>query len=625
MARPCNAPLLIAGLALGLTPAHALAQETEDTKPDRRSPVQRGQRPPADSRRQGGPGGPGVARFPQDLRTIDGSFNNVMHPIWGAVGVELKRTGPVGYADGVSEPAGPDRPSPRLISNLVVAQNGDDIPNTLGLSDFMWQWGQFLDHDIDETPITTPGEALDILVPAGDPWFDPQGTGTVAIPLDRSAWELVDGVRQQVNNITAYIDASNVYGSEEERTHELRAFDGTGRMKTSAGDLLPFNVNGFDNAPSSSDPSFFLAGDIRANEQVVLTAMHTLFVREHNYWADLIASEHPEYDGDKIFEHARAIVAAETQAITYKEFLPRLLGQNALPPYMGYRANIDASISNEFATAAYRVGHTMLSPQVLRINEAGEESDIGPLRLANAFFNPDEIIENGIDDLLRGLSYQVSQDVDNHVIDDVRNFLFGPPGAGGFDLASLNIQRGRDHGLASYNQIRMSVGRPPAMSFMQITPDPETQNALAAAYDHPSDVDAWVGLLSEPHRPGAFVGETLYRVIRDQFVRLRDGDRFWYRAYLPPDMVDLVEDQTLAVIIRRNTDIGMELADDVFVANDTSACVADLDGNGVVDVLDFLEVLSAWGACEGCNADINGDDFVDVTDLLAVLAGWGPC
>ncbi|MFG0243073.1 MAG: peroxidase family protein [Phycisphaerales bacterium JB054] len=612
--------VLLAGLAVATVTPGAFAQDAQDVKPDERSPVQRNRRvAPGGGQNEGRQGERGgeAAVFPFDIRSIDGSGNNLAHSLWGAAGGEFIRIVPSDYGDGVSTPAGADRPSARFVSNTVHAQDGAYIPNLHGYSDFMWQWGQFVDHDITETPLASPSEAFDIAVPTGDVWFDPFGTGDATIPLDRSAWSLVDGVREQVNNLTAYIDATNVYGAEEERTHELRTLDGTGRMKTSAGDLLPFNVNGFDNAPSSADPSFFLGGDIRANEQVGLTAMHTVFVREHNRLADEIALEHPELSGDEIFEYARAIVAAEMQAITYREFLPRLLGRNALPAYRGYRPEVNAGIANEFATAAYRVGHTMLSTELLRLDANGNEIAAGNLDLASSFFNPSVVIEDGIEPLLRGLASQSAQKVDAYVVDDLRNFLFGPPGSGGFDLVSLNIQRGRDHGLPSYNDVRYVYGLPRVQSFAEFNTDPEVRDRLAAAYASPDDVDAWVGLLAESNYRDAFVGETLFRVLRDQFLRLRDGDRFWYQAYLPDELVREVEASTLAEIIRRNTDIGLELQDDVFVR--ASICAADIAAPiGTLSSVDVLEFLNRFSAREAA-ADFTGDGQVNSADVVAYL------
>lgn len=528
-----------------------------------RNPVQRtlpvGPGAGAGSGQQGAALGP--AQFPLEFRSIDGIGNNGLHREWGAAGQCFKRLAGDDYGDGANTPAGAHRPSARDVSNAVVAQAGS-MPNTYGASDFLWMWGQFLDHDITETPVATPSEALDIAVTAGDPWFDPSGSGSVTIPLDRSAYDMVAGVREQVNLITAFVDASNVYGSEDARAHELRTLDGTGRLKTSAGDLLPYNVNGFPNA-MSTDASFFLAGDIRANEQVALIAMHTLFVREHNYWADRVYALGGLSD-EAIYQTARAIVAAEMQAITYNEFLPLLLGANALPAYTGYDATVDASIVNEFAAAGYRVGHTMLSPTLKRVQRDGSTHPAGDLSLAQAFFNPSELASVGLEPYLRGLAGQKAQSIDPYIIDEVRNFLFGPPGAGGFDLASLNIQRGRDHGLVCYNDVRKAMGLAPAADFAAVSSDAEVVTRLASTYAKVDDVDAWVGLLSEDHAPGALVGPTLQALLAEQFRRLRDGDRFWYQSYLPARYVPWVEQQTLATIIRRNTGIAGELQDDVF-------------------------------------------------------------
>ena len=131
---------------------------------------------------------------------------------------------------------------------------------------------------------------------------------------------------------------------------------------------------------------------------------------------------------ERINQTARKIVGAKIQKITYKEFLPKLLGPNAIPDYTGYDPSINPGIANEFSTAAYRYGHSQLSPNLLTIGESGKVNV--PLR--DAFFNPDKFEEVGIDAILQGLAAQKSQEIDLLVVDDVRNFLFGPPGAGGF-------------------------------------------------------------------------------------------------------------------------------------------------------------------------------------------------
>jgi hypothetical protein len=553
----------LAAALLPLVLAGSVSAQERDRSPNQRPRATRDADRPRTEHR--GPGGRAhvPARFPFEFRSIDGTGNNVANPSWGAAETPVLRLLAPAYGDDEGTPSGAGRPGAREISSVVGAQQGS-LPNATGASDYLWQWGQFLDHDIVETPVADPSEPFDIPVPTGDPWFDPGGAGGVTIPLDRSAYEVVNGVRQQVNAITAFIDASNVYGSSETRARALRTLDGTGRLATSDGDLLPYNTAGLPNAPSS-DPSFFLAGDIRANEQVALTAMHTLFVREHNHWADLLGRLGVE-DGDTIYELARALVAAEMQAVTYREFLPVLLGQRALRPYRGYRSDVDPSIANVFGAAAYRFGHSMLSPRLLRLEADGSSIPAGPLALAQAFFDPAELPATGLEPYLRGLGAQVAQEVDALVVDDVRNFLFGPPGAGGFDLLALNVQRGRDHGIGTYNEVRVLVGRMPVSTFAGISMDPDVQAGLARTYAHVNQVDAWVGMLCEEHERGAMVGKTLRRVLADQFERLRDGDRFWYEAYLPRGLVRFVERQTLARIIRRNTGVGRELQENVFVA-----------------------------------------------------------
>lgn len=513
----------------------------------------------------GGSGGGGTAPaavFPLEFRSIDGHGNNLQHDAWGAAEVAMLRTMAEDYADGIGVPAGGNRPSARVISNLVAASPGSILADRRA-SDFVWQWGQFLDHDLVETPGADPAESFDIPVPTGDPWFDPSGAGLELIEMNRSGYEFGQGARQQINAITAWIDASNVYGSDEVRQNDLRTLDGTGRLRVSTGNMLPFNINGLPNAGGTS-ATLFVAGDLRANEQAGLAAMHTVFVREHNVWAAVIGNVLPGLSGDQIYEFARCIVGAEMQAITYREFLPVLIGRDTLSDYKGYRPGVNPGIANEFATAAYRVGHTMLSSQLLRLDANGLPHVSGPLPLAEAFFDPDVLLATGVDPLLRGLAAQRAQAIDPFVVDDVRNFLFGPPGSGGFDLASLNIQRGRGHGLPSYNDMREAVGRGRVQQFADIHPDPLITTRLAQAYASVDDIDPWVGLLAERPASRALVGRTLQRILRDQFERVRDGDRFWYEVYLPPTLVEFVNTQTLAVIIRRNTGIGAELPDDVF-------------------------------------------------------------
>jgi hypothetical protein len=493
------------------------------------------------------PSNPPLAAIHLPPRTYDGTGNNLKHTEWGSTGEDFLRRASAEYSDGVSALAGEDRISAREISNIVVDQDASEV-NVRGWTDMLWQWGQFIDHDLDLTLSADPAEAAPIAVPSGDPEFDPLGTGNVTIGLNRSIYNTSTGdaandPRQQINSISAWIDGSMIYGSSQATADSLRTFSG-GQMKTSAGNLLPTDAQGN-----------FLAGDIRVNEQVGLISMQTLFVREHNRVATEIAERHPQWTDEQIFQRARAFVIGEVQAITYKEFLPALIGGKALKPYRGYRPEVNPGVTSEFATAGFRVGHTMLSSELLRLNNDGTVIDEGNIALRDSFFNPAAVKETDIDPLLKGLATQAGQEIDNQLVDEVRNFLFGPPGAGGFDLASLNIQRGRDHGLADYNQTRAAYGLPKVTSFAQISSDPETQSRLAAAYDSVNDIDLWVGALAEDHAAGASVGPLVQRIVADQFTRVRDADRYWYQRAFRGDELRRLENTHLADVIQRNTDL----------------------------------------------------------------------
>src|SRR5262249_29883176 len=160
--------------------------------------------------------------------------------------------------------------------------------------------------------------------------------------------------------------------------------------KTSPGNLLPFNnatsfgaAAPLSNANSGPFPNdqLYVAGDVRANENVGLTAVHTLFVREHNRLAAQLHREHPHWGDEQLDQEARKIVGAEVEAITYNEFLPALLGPNA-PPIRGhYDPSVNAGISTEFSTAAFRIGHTLLSPQIVRVQNNGRPDPRGPIDL----------------------------------------------------------------------------------------------------------------------------------------------------------------------------------------------------------------------------------------------------
>lgn len=496
-------------------------------------------------------------------RSFNGLGNSSPQDTRGAAGTTLLRVARADYADGVTTAAGDTRPSARAISNVLSAQDSS-IVNDRDLSDFVYVWGQFLDHDIDLSE-SGSAESLSIAVPAGDAWFDPASTGTKAIGLKRSIVAAGTGTsrsnpREQVNAVTAFVDGSQVYGSSKARADGLRTFSG-GLMRTSAGNMLPFNTAGLENANDSHmmpDSKLYLAGDVRANENPDLVSLQTLFMREHNRMAGQQMQAHPAWTDEQLFQAARQLVIAELQAITYNEFLPALLGRQAIRPYSGYRADINPSIANEFSTGAFRFGHSLLDSEIARLGNDGSEIT-EPISLARAFFNtsvfdatlPDHA--GDIDPFLKAAASGNTQEVDLAVVDELRNMLFGAPGSGGLDLAAINIQRGRDHGLADYNSVRAAYGLPRVTSFREITPDGAVQRQLASLYGSVDNIDLWVGGLAEKHVPGSSSGPLFHRIMVDQFTRLRDGDRQWYQAVFSGPQRRELEGTHLSDVIRRNT------------------------------------------------------------------------
>ncbi|KAK8781291.1 hypothetical protein V5799_017369 [Amblyomma americanum] len=224
--------------------------------------------------------------------------------------------------------------------------------------------------------------------------------------------------------------------------------------------------------------------DARVNEQVGLTAMHTLWMREHNRVAAELLRLNPGWKDEILYQEARRIVAAEFQHITYNEYLPILLGRDLMKEFdllltpSGYSGSYDpqlnAGIVNVFATASYRYGHSLVQ---------------------------------------------------------LTNHLFEPPGFGfGADLAAFNVQRGRDHGIPSYNDWREFCGMSRITDFSQLADvmSPQAAQSFAQVYKHPDDIDLFAAGVNERPIAGGTLGPTFACSIGEQFRRLKNGDRFWY-------------------------------------------------------------------------------------------------
>jgi hypothetical protein len=562
------------------------------------------------------------------FRPINEVGNNIANPTWGTAGTDLLRVSPVAYADGISVPSLPNNPGARQISNALNNQSnpifsGADnlgLPQSQSLSDFAYVWGQFIDHDMDLTP-TTSGQSFNIPADPTNP-NDPMGVE----PFTRSTFDPNTGTstanpRQQVNADTSYLDLSQVYGSSQVVADALRTFSG-GQLKTSPGDLLPFdNTNYFtpaqivalsmaNDAQQVPESALFAAGDVRANENIELTAIQTLFVRNHNRLANELQALHPTWTDEQIYQEARKLNIATEEFITYNEFLPAILGPDALPNYTGYQSNVNASIATEFSTVGFRFGHSLLSNSVGRVNNDGTNiTDINPngsaVNLAEDFFRPDLINPNGvtvniltpsgqvdphtssdIGAILKADASNTANEMDLLAIDEVRNVLFGIPNAPGTDLIARDIQRARDDGIGTYNQVRVAYGLPAVTSFAQITSNVAVQQELQSTYGSVDNIDALEGIFAEDHVPRGDVGPTTKAILVKQFTALRDGDRFFYlnESWNLQELGLILQAPTLARVIEANTPITNLQRNVFFFKEEISGVVFnDLNHNGVRD------------------------------------------
>lgn len=475
----------------------------------------------------------------QEVRTIDGTENNLSNPTWGAFDSPLMRIDTNSYLDGSSLIDDANMPNARWVSNIIFNQGGL-INDRDDHSSYVWAFGQFLDHDISLVE-NNQSEGLAIEIPGNDPVFS---TNT-PIRMSRSA--IVDGTglgennpRQYHNKVTHFIDGSAIYGSTPERAAWLRTNNEDGKLRTSEGDLLPWNtVNGEYNATQDPTAPFmedathsgdklFVAGDVRANENPLLISLHTIFVREHNRLCDDFKLQNPSWSGEKLYQESRRMIGAYIQSITYEEWLPSM--DVDVPEYSQYLSNVEPVVTNVFSAAAFRMGHTLINGEIIRMDNNGEIIEEGNLQLRNGFFDPLQILfSGGIEPFAKGMATQVQQQMDAKVIDDVRSFLFAEdPSQGGLDLAAINIVRGRERGLVSYNALREHYGFAKFNNFDDLTDDPNEAILLENLYGDINNLDAWVGMLAEKHIPGSMFGQLINFILEKQFQNLRNGDRFYY-------------------------------------------------------------------------------------------------
>ncbi|XP_054588942.2 dual oxidase 2 [Nothobranchius furzeri] len=486
---------------------------------------------------------------------FDGWYNSLGYPRRGAVGSHLVRLVPAHYWDGVYRAVHePLQPNPRRLSRVLAAGHSG-LPSARNQTVLSLVFGYHLTFEIvDSRHPGCPPEFMNIQVPKGDPVFDPTGTGKVLLPFQRGQWDKESGQspsnpRTQVNSVTAWIDGSSIYGPSSSWSDSLRNFSG-GLLSSGSEWNMPNQGGGRNFMWSAADPStgehgpqgLYELGNAWANENMFTAAEGIIWFRYHNYVASKLHKEHPEWSDEKLFQHARKTVVATFQNIALYEWLPGYLRGKKLPPYPGYQKFVDPGISPEFQAAAIRFGVTMAPPGVYMRNKTchfqtimNMDGSTSPaLRLCNSFWKRQSNnvkTSQDVDNLLMGMASQIAEREDNIVVEDLRDFMYGPQRFTRTDLVALTIQRGRDFGLQSYIHVRNALDLPPVKTFEEINPELNRNNPqllldVAELYDRDiSKLELFPGgLLESTDGPGPVFSA----IILDQFERIRNGDRFWF-------------------------------------------------------------------------------------------------
>lgn len=584
--------------------------------------------------------------FHSKYRSISGLCNNLQNPTWGASLTGFRRILKPIYENGFSMPVGWtkgikyngfEKPSSRLISTTLIATK--EISQDEHITHMVMQWGQFLDHDLDHAIPSVSSESWDgidckksceyaspcypIDVPPNDPRIRNRrcidfvrssaicGSGMTSVFFDSIAVQ----PREQINQLTSFIDASQVYGFSDELAQDLRDVTNDlghlreGPIFPNRKALLPYAAGAQMDCRrdlSESNINCFLAGDIRANEQVGLLVMHTVWMREHNRIADELRRINPQWDGEKIYQESRKIIGALAQHITYAHWLPHILGDEGmtiLGSYKSYDPSIHPSISNVFATAALRFGHSLINPILHRLNSSFLPIPEGHLPLHKAFFSPWRVVdEGGVDPLLRGL-FTVPAKLkkpNQNLNTELTEQLFKVAHAVALDLAAINIHRSRDHAIPGYLEFRKFCNLSSVETFEDLRSeisDYEVRRKLQELYGHPGNIDVWVGGILEDQVKGGRVGPLFRCLLIEQFRRLRDGDRFFYEnpSSFKPEQLAQIKQGSLSRLLCDSADSIEDITPNVFLLPKKQGGYIKCQNIPRMDLRMWTE------CCEGCS------------------------
>ncbi|CAG9809437.1 unnamed protein product [Chironomus riparius] len=566
-------------------------------------------------------------------RQINGRCNNLINPYLGAANTRLSRLMRSRYSDDISAPPksvkGGDLPSARLISLTAFSDN--NVPNVKFTQAFM-QFAQLIAHDVSFTLAapTQRGCCRDngLLVPKPDksclyipvPRTDNIHSGMTCMEFTRS---LTDNdvncpnypkgyPSEQINGATASMDLSQVYGVSHENLKKLRSFkNGQLGVESRFNSTFPLQE------PNASKECFIQApretcyrsGDSRLNQNPELSIIHILFIREHNRIAKELQKLNPRWSDEILFQESRRINIAQFQNIAFYGWFTSVVGaknvktlgffyQPSGNEYANdYDAKLDPSIYNEFTAGLFRLLHTMIDGHLRKLSENQKLEEI--VRLSETFHRPKFIEGQGsFDSFLRGMVAQPAQAFDSNYDAEVRSYLFKRRKIYGGDLKALDIQRGRDHGLPSYNDLRNFCGLPRATKWEDFGDYIALSdiNNLKKVYADVDDVDMNVGSsLEKPYAPGITIGITYTCILKIQVKAFRSGDRFWFEnndpaARFTPNQLAEIRKASFSRIICDNTESIFKVPQNVFlITNDVNNTYVKCSDVPKVDLSLFKE------------------------------------
>lgn len=463
-------------------------------------------------------------------RTLDGSCNNLKYKWWGARLTPYQRLLEHDYSK-LDGPKTSNRfkllPGSETIAKVIPT----NVEAKSALSSLYTWFGQFVAYDM---AFTAKSNATCLCAEAAtktDPDCfnidaDNQG-GCKPFPRSddvRDTFGCSFKHREQFSKVTHWLDMDTMYGSNYKQSELVRAYD-KGKLKwsvtpgTTPKENLPvLDKNICLDTVDTKSKGCIYAADSRVDESALTTAMHVLFLREHNRIASKLFEKNQHWNDQILYSEARRILNAIYQNIIYAEYLPPLLGEHWINEFglytfdTGYAYAYDDYLYpnnyNEFIAAGFKLDQ--ITAPKFTTTTAGEKE-------LTVFFSNQFYTYTKMNELLDGLIKSATLAQRFNVVEAIPS------------LSTFNIQLGRDHGLRPYVYYRKMAGLNLPATFDELFEmDSAVITILKGAYTDVNDIDLWVGLMAEPSKNDALIGHTQSFLVAKNFFSHKYGDRFYF-------------------------------------------------------------------------------------------------